>query len=906
MRRRHLAATGARTSPGLVVDKYAPPRAELAVLQRPRLFERLTAATRRRVTVVDAPAGSGKTILLDSWLRTADISRSGWLSLDSRDNDPQVFWSGVMEALRRGGAATSGPLSELSTDDGIDIVFVDRFLDAVARLTSPVVLVLDDVHELHDPILLGDVESLVRYAPASLRLVLSGRSRLAVPMARLRVSGELADIGFDDLACVPDEAADLFELLGMDLAHDEIGQLLEHTEGWMTGLRLAALWWSAQPAGSRNVAEFGGDARVVVDYLTDELMQAHSPAARLFLLRTCLVDQIHGSLADALTGDHDGARMLDELERENALVAAVDPHRNWFRYRGLLRDFLRGELGRMMPDEIPRLHRRAAQWYVQHDDIVNGIRSALAAGDADLAGLLLVDHGHLLLARGLAVALSPLLQRIPDEQVRAHPELASILAHARLRLADPDGAEPYLRVAEPAARSDLNDAADRLPADVRHADLRLVQGSLRGSCSDEDIKLASAVLDRATAVTLLPDQQSAVDALTFHLGIAYIGRGEGIAARKALERALQQTGGVRPAWYESVAAWYAVLNATEGRLCVAADTVAALGEQRDPVGGDPAVGPLIELVSAQVWIERDRLDDAWALLDAGRTTSAGMLPGDGSEVPLAIAAQLYRARILIARGDFTAARDELAAARQPAAGLGPHLTHAADLFETEILQRQGRTDEARRLLLNAIERHPMPDLARNAVALGRLRLAEDDATGALAAVQPCLDRLTIETRLLDTVAAHLVCAEAHRVLGAPGAAREHLEHALTLAEPDGLLRVFLDAGRRIRSILTVMIPADGPHAQLRTALLRRFEAQHEPPVRNGRYVAALTDSETAVLRYLPSLLTNEEIAQDLHLSVNTIKSHLRSVYRKLDVANRREAIARARGLNLLSDERLWG
>ncbi len=844
LNRAEITAAEPDVGTGILGDKFAPPEAAVPVLLRPRLFDALTHTTEQRVTALGAPAGSGKTMLLATWLQARQVPPFAWLSLDQDDNEARVFWSYVLEALRRGCPAAAAPLADLTLPDRIDDGFVGRFVDAVGRLRVPVVLVLDDVHELHDETVLAGLETLLRHTPPSLRLVLSGRGHPAMPLARLRVSGDLVDIGFAELACTPAEARELFTLFGMDLTDQQIELVLEHTEGWMTGLRLAGLWWHSQPPRKRDIADFTGDARFVADYLSDEVLHPQPPAVQRFLLRTCLVEAVNGDLADNLTGDHDGARILDELERENALVAAVDPHRTSFRYRALLRDFLRAELNREMPDEIPSLRRRAARWYARRSEIIEALRNAVDAEDTDFAARLLVDHGYRQLAGGQAGALEPILARIPDSRVRADPELAAVYAHARLMKADPDGAEPYLRVAERVERigePDDGTGADRLGAELRVAELRLFQASLRGHVSQQEIDRAYRVLDRAADGAVLPDEQAALGALAFRLGIAHLWNGQSVSAKAAFERALSQLGqGGYDGWIRQASGWHALLNASGGRLVAAAETISALGLAPTGHARDRAAGrkTLTDLIEAFICFERDHLDEAWALLDPPVFSSAGLAPGDGGELPMAAAAALVRARILMARGAYRAARAELALARQPSAGLTTYLRHRADLLEAEILLQQGDTEAAGVVLAAAA--CPIPGLALTAVAIGGLRLAEADPAGALTCVMPCLHGTTAETRLLDTVAAHLVAACAHRRLGAPAVAREHLEQALALAEPDGLVRVFVEAGRTVRSLLTVVIPPDGPYASIRATLLHHFEAQSATPVPAGRYITPLT------------------------------------------------------------------
>jgi LuxR family maltose regulon positive regulatory protein len=356
------------------------------------------------------------------------------------------------------------------------------------------------------------------------------------------------------------------------------------------------------------------------------------------------------------------------------------------------------------------------------------------------------------------------------------------------------------------------------------------------------------------------------------------------------------------------------------------------GPDHGDVPGTHGVGLAYAFAQALVDIERDRLDQAWTRLSSlqARPGAGG---GSAAEPPLAELLGLLRARVLTHQGDLTAAKAELAGALDSATRLRPHVEHLASLLSVDITLHEGNgvagrdgaaasqdastagatggasavasstgspmPSEAGRTDVPVAPDGPTPVFAADAVAAGRLHLAAGDPAAALEAVTPCLTAATAETRLLDTVAALLVAATAHRRLGTQASATGYLERALTLARDDELIRVFLDAGRGVRALLTVAIPPQGPHAGFRSSLLHRFDVQPAATWRSPDQLTRLTASERAVLRYLPSHLTNEEIAQDLCLSVNTVKSHLRTLYRKLGVTCRREAIARALQLELL-------
>ncbi|GAA5024907.1 LuxR C-terminal-related transcriptional regulator [Actinopolymorpha pittospori] len=898
------------TRQGLLDAKVSIPEPAMPVLPRQRLFDVLTAAARRRVTLLNASAGSGKTMLLSSWLNCALPSRAAWVSFDRNDNEPKVFWSYVVESLRRACVEDGDPFSGLTGEDPGSERFPQTLLDAVAQLTAPVTLVLDQAHEITNWRLLTGLEVLIHHAPPTFRLVLSGRGQPALPLARLRVAGELADVGSADLACTPEETRDLLASFGIELGERDLARVWERTEGWMTGLRLAALWWGSQPAGRRDMAAFTGDEPLVADYLDDEILGAQSARTRRFLLLTPLVDRLNGDLADALTGEHDGAQTLDTLDRDNALVTSTGAHRSWYRYGPLLREFLSYRLRREMPEQIPELQRKAARWFAEQGLVVDAARSAVAARDWGLAAEILVRDGYRTFANGEGADLEPLLAMVPGDEVRGSAELAALCAHVRLGAADADGAEAFLRLAE--ADAPGPDREHRLLRRIRCAELRLRQSCLRGQVGPEEVALGHALLGESRDAGLAAACQADVGALAYWLGVAELWRGALPEARKVLEHALPRLAeGGLALWEGRTQAWLTLVNALEGRLDAAERALGSRpdGPPRDPeANGSPRAATegssgsgslVLDLARAQVELERDRLDQAWTLLERHRQPGHVGDSADRADPPVAEMLGVFRARVLLYQGDVSAARAELAAAKDAAVRLRSQVEHAAALLEIEVLLQEGATARAEEVLTAARSSERCESVASHAVALGRVHLAAADPNAALAAVTPCLSGQTVRTRVVDTVGALLVAATAHRRLGAQAPAAEFLERALALAERDGLVRVFLDAGRGVRALLTVLIAPEGPHAGFRTALLHRFDvapaASWKPPEQSVR----LTASERAVLRYLPSHLTNEEIAQDLCLSVNTVKSHLRTLYRKLGVTSRREAIARALQLDLL-------
>src|SRR5690242_12601763 len=351
------------------------------VVSRPRLVGRLGAQA--RVSVVEAPAGSGKTVLLRSWISGAGVAgRAAWVAAGRGERDPQRFWLSVLAALRAT-AAGSVLVRELTAAPDLDgWVITERLLADLAPLTDRVWLVVDDVQEL-GPEALRQLELLIMRAPSGLRFVLATRHDVRLGLHRLRLEGELAEIREPDLRFTVAEARELFDAAGIHLP--DPAPLVERTEGWAAGLRLAALWLAGHPDPGRLAAEFSGTERTVAEYLLAEVLDRQDNTVRRLLLRTSILERVNGELAGLLTGGSGGERVLQDLEAANAFVVALDAERSWFRYHHLFADLLQLELRRTAPDQVAVLHRAAARWLAGHGYPVEAVRHAQAAQDWDLA-----------------------------------------------------------------------------------------------------------------------------------------------------------------------------------------------------------------------------------------------------------------------------------------------------------------------------------------------------------------------------------------------------------------------------------------------------------------------------------------------------------------------------------------
>jgi LuxR family maltose regulon positive regulatory protein len=441
--------------------------------RRDALFWRI--GTAGRVTVVSAPAGSGKTFLLRSWVDEAGLAdRAAGVSVRREERDPQRFWIAVADGLR-GTAAGSGLVRPLTAAPDLDgWAIVERLLEDLAGLEERVWLAIDDLHELGSAEAISQLELLVLRAPPPLRFVLASRDDVRLGLHRLRLEGELTEVRGGDLRFTLDEARALFESAGVPLPDSALASLHERTEGWAAGLRLAALSLSGHPDPERFAEEFCGSERTVAEYLIAEVLERQSEDVRMLLLRTSVCERVNGELADLLTGQRGGGRLLQQLEAANAFVVSLDARRSWFRYHSMFADLLRLELRQTAPGEVPGLHRIAAGWFAGHGYPVEAIRHAQAAQDWGLAGRLLSDSWVDLDLNGQAAAARE-LARFPADMVTADAELAALMATAEVSQGSLEAAEQFLRRAAQETASVPPDHRGRFQAKLAMVRLALAE-----------------------------------------------------------------------------------------------------------------------------------------------------------------------------------------------------------------------------------------------------------------------------------------------------------------------------------------------------------------------------------------------------------------------------------------------
>jgi LuxR family transcriptional regulator, maltose regulon positive regulatory protein len=878
------------------------------VVSRPGLFGRLEAA---RVAVVSAPAGSGKTVLLRSWIGAAGLGdRAAWVPVARGEGDPQRFWLSVLGALRRT-APGSGLVRELTAAPDLDgWTIVERLLKDLAALEDRLWLVIDDVHELGSAEARRQLELLLMRAPDELRFVLATRQDVRLGLHRLRLEGELTEIRADDLRFSLGEARELFQEAGVVLPEPALVLLHERTEGWAAGLRLAVLSLAGHDDPERFADEFSGSERTVAEYLLAEVLERQSEEVRRLLLRTSVLERISGPLADALTGGSGGERVLQDLEEANAFVVALDARRSWFRYHHLFADLLQLELRHTGPGEVTALHSAAAGWFAEHGFAVEAIRHAQGAQDWSMAVRLLADHWPGLQLGGQAATVHAILAGFPAGAAAADAELAGLVAADELARGSLEVAERFLGLA--ARGSASVPAGRRGQVQVLLGVVRLLLARQRGNLpavAEEAQRLQTMAETPDAAQSGIGEELRAQALISLgitefwaaRLGWAERHLEEGVALAREIGRPFLEFSGL--AYQAAVATYRSSLAQAAERSMQAIELARRHGWTDEPAAG---IADMI-LANAMAWQGRPEEAEPW-IQRAERTVKAEAEPA------ARLGVHYVRGVLELARGRDA---DVLAAFRaaERLAGLLPiphllgtparaHLLHA--------LVRLGETEHAEQALAGLSEQDRERGEIR--IAAAALRLAQGDPHAATAALAQVLDGSAPVNSWIWLVDAFMLEAIARDALGDPGAAGRAVERALDLAEPDGALAAFLlhrapgllerhapDCTKHavlIAEILNLLSREPAKHGGPRGMVFALAREDHAGP--SPRLAEPLSQSEVRVLRYLPTNLSAREVARELSVSLNTVRTHMRHIFAKLGVHRRTEAVTRARALGLLA------
>jgi LuxR family maltose regulon positive regulatory protein len=868
-----------------------PPTGHRLVLRR-RLFDMLSAGGPGGVTLVSAPAGSGKTTLVRSWVEYAGLSdRVAWVSVERGERDAQRFWLSLIGELSTALGAV-GEVQELSpAPDFDDHAVVRRLLSDLASLDQPVVLVIDDLHELVSAEAIAQLEFFLARLPPALRVVLATRHDPPLGLHRLRLAGDLTEVRASDLRFAPQEASEMLAADGIVLSETGVAMLHERTEGWAAGLRLAAISLAGNPEPQRFVDEFSGSERTVSEYLLAEVLDRQPAEVRHLLLRTSILERVSGPLADFLTDGSGSERILQELEEANAFVVSLDVGRSWFRYHHLFADLLRLELRRTAPNDVMLLHRAAAEWFAEHGFVVYAIRHAQAAGEWRQAACLLADNDISLALDGRGATVRALAAAFPANASSTDAELARVLAGVEIERGSLDEAVTYFALAERLGATVPDERRPRF--DVALGLGMLGVASRRGdfTAALEKSRSLEAALAAQTSSAIAVNNDMRALALWI-LGTVELWSSRFEEARRDLEESVALARRIGRPFVEIGCLGHLAVAApsfTRGSQLSgeAIELAERHGWESTPVVGQALAAHANALVWTGRFAEAERwLDRAVRVLRADAEPATGLL--------------LHHTRGLLhaGHGRFEQALAAFGEAEKLGARLvGEHLlTGQLRNFMLQTMLRLGETDAVRAQVAAFAEDHGPSELRAVRAAV---HLADGRPQQAVDVLAPVIQDSAPGLEPVEVIQALLLGAVAHDQLGERRGAEAALERALELAEPDGIILPFSIAP--IRELMERHPKHSTSHATLLADIFDVL-AGVAPPQRGAPAPALeeLSDAELRVLRYLPSNLTAPAIAAELHVSANTVKTHMKRIYTKLDTHDRKAAVDRARQLGLLA------
>ncbi|HEY7917302.1 MAG TPA: LuxR C-terminal-related transcriptional regulator [Acidimicrobiales bacterium] len=863
------------------------PSAPSHAVDRPALRRQLDEAFVRPLTLIVAPAGAGKSVLLAQWVATHPELAFVWIGVEGADDDPIR----LSQRLLQGIAAISPEFADLANlvsmhRGGLGPPLLEVLGTQMSELPE-VVIILDDLHHLSNATLIADLGRLVEVLPSNVHMVLSTRVDLPIAWSRHRVRRDLSEIRQSDLAFDEADSTDLLEqITGRRLGPDTVTALVNRTEGWAAGLQLAGMTLRLHPDPDEFVAHFSGSDRLIADYLGEEVLQAQPDGRRGFLLEISVLDQMCAGLVGYVTGESSPQLVLEELERQSMFLVPLDTHREWFRFHHLFRDLLRFQLRAQDPDAEERLLARAASWHLERGEPGPAVEYLLRARNWDGALEVIQSEGSEAYERGEIATVIRWIDRVPVTARRDRQDVGLLLGALQLSDGRAAAAGDTLRriSADPKASGGERACALAVLA-------ASTQWSARPDISVTTAERALALLAEVDPAQIpmvmgLTDAQSLETLVMVSGGRAHFLSGDFEAARDWLERSLASAGAAYSMWRVHGLGSMALLDAWTGNLDRADAGITqafALAQETERLA-HPSIADA-HLARALCFLERGQPRRAALSLHEGTVRAEA-----NRRTQLSWIARFGHAAFQTADGKVEAAS---ATIRQSRSVLGapppPVVADRLLALSSRLLRLGGSPEQALRAIGDRALHSPSLTFESTAAALtlGRPDLARkiiDGSPPSAGSTEPlaAVERLLLLAWIADTE-------------GSTDAARTHLIESLAVAERHSLIEVFVRAGPIVVQMVSAL--AGSPRA-FRDLVLERAREAHAPPP-GSALVDPLTDRELEILSYLPGRFTNIELAGHCYVSVNTIKTHMAHIYRKLGVANRNGAITRARQIGLL-------
>ena len=903
--------------PILQTKLFIPPTRRKRV-PRPALIARLNEGLTGKLTLISAPAGFGKTTLMADWLQQLDRPFT-WISLDEGDNDPVRLCSYILAALQRiepEMVEAAQAMLEAPQPPPQDLLLTCLVND-VAEIERPFVLVLDDYHLIQAPTIHKAITFLLDHMPPQMHLALTSRADPPLPVALLRGRGQLCELHAADLRFSPEEAAAfLNEVMGLDLTAEQVSALERRTEGWITGLQLAALSIRGREDISGFITAFAGSQRYVLDYLTEEVLNRQPQEIQTFLLQTAILERLTGPLCDAVrfgeaespsssdetavrfgevgtsaTQETRSQQVLEALEASNLFLVPLDEERRWYRYHRLFADLLRQRLQRERLDLVPELHRRASEWYEQNGLIAEAVSHALEAGDDERAADLIEWTAWTTLIRGELGTLQDWLHRLPDKLTNSRPQLGILYAWTLALSGELERVEPVLQGLD----------SKQVPGEA--AAVRAYVAGLRDETSLA-AEFAQQVFEHLPESKWFSRGMAAVI-----LGNTPLVSGEPAAAIETLTEVIRLSEAAGRTYLAMLAR--SILGEAlqmQGRLHEAAEVQHQALQLASRKDGRPAP------FAGFSYIGLSRLQYEWDDLDgAMRHAEKGIelckLGGLVEAIPVGL---FILAEVHLAQGDLDQAIRTMAEAEQAAQECkNPYVLARVAAWRMRLLMTcrermptidwreqhppsaEGGTDYLRELVSLARAREL---LARSLVDLPSQRTRVGEALDLL---QRQLEAAAAAGRMENTLTILLLQALALQMMGDGDQALAALQRALSLAEPEGYMRTFIDEGEPMARLLRRALAKGIAPSYVRKLLAACSESAPAAPSVTQGLVEPLTEREREVLHQLAAGLSNQEIARELVIALSTVKSHVNHIYGKLGVKSRTQAVARAHELDLV-------